>query len=96
MAEKIIKHHYSEFRLERLKSMYNKLGFQVYAEQNKMLPVVDKVKRGNATEIILSEYIESCLGKDLIKVFKFGGGLNRDGALVMLVDANFDSCRVHG
>lgn len=70
MAEKIIKHHYSEFRLERLKNMYNKLGFQVYAEQNKMLPIVDKVKKGNATEIILSEYIEGCLGKNLIKVFK--------------------------
>lgn len=81
MANKLISHHYSEFRLEQLKKRYGELGFEKYAEQNRKLPSVDKVKKGNATEILLTEYIQSTINRELIKVFKLKYNPNVDQAI---------------
>lgn len=81
MANKLISHHYSNFRLEQLKKKYTELGFEKYAEQNRKLPIADKVKKGNATEILLTEYIQSTLNRELIKVFKLKYNPNVDQAI---------------
>ena len=81
MAGKLIDHHYTTFRLNRLKEKFKELGFEKYAEQHNKLPTVDKVKKGNATEIILTEYIQSTLDKNLIKVFKLKYNPNVDQAI---------------
>ena len=51
---------------EKLKENFTNLGFPKYAEQHRKLPVADKTRKGNATEIILSEYIEECKEKKMI------------------------------
>ena len=81
MANKLISHHYSTFRLNQLKKKYSELGFPKYAEQNRKLPIVDKVKKGNATEILLTEYVQSTLNRELIKVFKLKYNPNVDQAI---------------
>lgn len=81
MAKKIVSHHYTTFRLEQLKRKYRELGFEKYAEQNRKLPIVDKVKKGNATEILLTEYIQTTLNRELIKVFKLKYNPNVDQAI---------------
>lgn len=81
MANKLIHHHYSTFRLNRLKEKYKEIGFEKYADQHRKLPVADKVKKGNATEIILTEYIQSTLNKELEKVFKLKYNPNVDQAM---------------
>lgn len=81
LAYKLIHHHYSDYRLRKLKAMYKTLGFPKYAEQNRKLPRADKVKKGNATEILLTEYIEGCLNKKLIKAFKLKYNPNVDQAI---------------
>lgn len=45
MAKKIINHHYTQFRISRLKEKYKSLGFAKYAEQHRKLPITDKVKK---------------------------------------------------
>ncbi|MBC5995108.1 Hachiman antiphage defense system protein HamA [Pontibacter cellulosilyticus] len=81
LANKLVHHHYTDFRLRKLKEMYSTLGFPKYAEQNRKLPKEDKVKKGNATEILLTEYIEACLDKKLIKAFKLKYNPNVDQAI---------------
>ena len=81
MAKKLISHHYTNFRLKQLKKKYAELGFEKYAEQNRKLPIVDKVKKGNATEILLTEYVQSTLNRELIKVFKLKYNPNVDQAI---------------
>lgn len=81
MANKLISHHYTDFRLEQLKKKYTELGFEKYAKQNRKLPNADKVKKGNATEILLTEYIQSTLNRELIKVFKLKYNPNVDQAI---------------
>jgi len=81
MANKLISHHYTNFRLEQLKKKYTELGFEKYAKQNRKLPIADKVKKGNATEILLTEYIQSTLNRQLIKVFKLKYNPNVDQAI---------------
>ena len=73
MAKKIINHHYTQFRISRLKEKYKSLGFAKYAEQHRKLPITDKVKKGNATEILLTDYIQASQKKEFIK-----GTLNSD------------------
>ena len=81
MANKLISHHYTTFRLEQLKKKFTELGFEKYAKQNRKLPVADNVKKGNATEILLTEYIQSTLNRELIKVFKLKYNPNVDQAI---------------
>lgn len=71
LSDKIIQYHYSEDRIIRLKKRYSSLGFNEYALQNRMIPTLDDVKKGNATEIILFEYIIQSTKKPLIKTYKF-------------------------
>jgi len=81
LGRKIFEHHHSEYRIRKLKENFGKLGFKKYAKQNRKLPVADKTKKGNATEILLSEYIEGSLGKKLVKVFKLKYNPNSDQAM---------------
>lgn len=94
LAEKLVHHHYDQTRIERLKQKYTDAGFPQYAEQNRNLPRADKTKKGNATEILLIEYIESCQGKPLIKVFKLRYNPNVDQAIkgddTLMVDIKVD------
>ena len=79
--KKIIGHHYTQFRIDRLKEKYGSLGFEKYAEQHRKLPVADKVKKGNATEILLTDYVQTTQGKEFIKVFKLKYNPNVDQAI---------------
>jgi hypothetical protein len=81
LGRKLFDHHYSDYRIKKLKQNYTKLGYDKYAEQHRKLPKAEKTKKGNATEIILTEYIESCLNKNLIKVFKLRYNPNVDQAI---------------
>jgi len=81
LGRKLFDHHHSDYRIEKLKENYSKLGYKKYAEQHRKLPIADKTKKGNATEIILTEYIESCLNKKMIKVFKLKYNPNVDQAI---------------
>lgn len=81
MARKIISHHYTQFRIDRLKEKYGSLGFEKYAEQHRKLPIADKVKKGNATEVLLTDYVQTTQGKEFIKVFKLKYNPNVDQAI---------------
>jgi hypothetical protein len=81
MANKLIEHHYSSSRIDKLKEKYTDLGFEKYAKQHRRLPNDLNVKKGNATEILLIEYIQSSLKKDLIHTFKLRYNPNIDQAM---------------
>lgn len=81
LADKIIRHHYDEYRLNKLKQKFGSLGFKKYAETHRKLPLADKTKKGNATEIILSEYIESSVDQNMVKAFKLKYNPNVDQAI---------------
>jgi len=84
LGRTLFKHHHSDYRIQKLKENYAKLGFTNYSnyvEQHRRLPQADKVKKGNATEIILTEYIQRCLDKELVKVFKLKYNPNVDQAI---------------
>lgn len=90
LADKIILHHYDNNKVERLKSKYGQLGFTEYAENIRMIPAVDEVRKGNMTEIILCEYVLSSTKKPLIKTFRFRYSTNVDQSMkgddVLMVD----------
>lgn len=81
MARKVIDHHYTQFRIDRLKEKYGSLGFPQYAEQHRKLPIADKVKKGNATEVLLTDYLQTTQRKEFIKVFKLKYNPNVDQAI---------------
>lgn len=81
LGRKLFEHHHSDYRVEKLKENYAKLGFKEYAERHRKLPTADRTKKGNATEILLTEYIESCFKKTLIKVFKLRYNPNVEQAI---------------
>lgn len=81
LARKLILHHYEETRISKLKAKYTQLGFGQYASQFRRLPKADRVKKGNATEILLIEYIQSCQNKPLIKSYKLRFNTNVDQAM---------------
>lgn len=90
LADKIILHHYNNNKVERLKNKYGQLGFAEYAENIRMIPNTDKVRKGNMTEIILCEYVLSSTNKPLIKTFRFRYSTNVDQSMkgddVLMVD----------
>jgi hypothetical protein len=90
LAEKIIQHHYSPALLARLKKKYTDLGFPKFAAQHRQIPVADFTRKGNATEIILVEYITNCQGRNLIKTFRLRYNPNVDQSMkgddALLVD----------
>ena len=81
LGRKIFEHHHSSDRTDKLKENYTKLGYAKYAEQHRKLPRVDKVKKGNATEILLIEYIQSSLNKQLYHAYKLRYNPNVDQAI---------------
>lgn len=90
LADKIILHHYNDNKVKRLKNKYGALGFTEYAENIRMIPNADKVRKGNLTEIILCEYVLSSTNKPLIKTFRFHYSSNVDQSMkgddVLMVD----------
>ncbi|MGE8555014.1 MAG: Hachiman antiphage defense system protein HamA [Chryseobacterium jejuense] len=84
LGRALFKHHHTDYRIEKLKENYSQLGFSEYAkyvENRRRLPLADAVQKGNATEIVLTEYIQDCLDKELIKVFKLKYNPNVDQAI---------------
>lgn len=81
MARKLIDHHYTNYRLTKLKEKFGNLGFDKYAEQHRKLPRADKTKKGNGTEVLLIEYIQATQKKELIKVFKLRYNPNVDQSI---------------
>lgn len=82
LADKIIEHHYSPSKLKRLRRMYKSIGFPTYAKQHRQIPKADRTMKGNATEIILIEYILGCNSdRPLIKCFKFHYNPNVDQSM---------------
>lgn len=94
LAELLIHHHYDQGRIERLKSRYSDLGYKAYAELHRNHPRADRTKKGNAAEILLVEYIESCLGRELIKTYKLRYNPNVDQAIkgddTLMLDLQLD------
>lgn len=94
LANKIIEHHYSPSLINRLKSKYADLGFPKFAEQYRQVPISDRTRKGNATEIIMVEYIESCHSGGLIKTFRLRYNPNVDQSMkgddALLVDVITD------
>ena len=90
LSRKLVEHHHNEDRIQRLKDKYKEIGFKQYAENHRKLPRADRTKKGNATEIILSEYLEGCKGKPLIKHFKLRYNPNVDQSMkgddVLMID----------
>ena len=90
MARKIINHHYEESSINRLKEKFGSLGFTKYAEQHRKLPIVDKTKKGNATEVFLIDYIQATQNRELIQPFKLRYNPNVDQSMkgddVLMVD----------
>lgn len=90
LADKIILHHYSDNKIQRLKNKYGKLGFKDYAESIRMIPNNTDTRKGNMTEIILCEYVLSSTNKPLIKTFRFRYSTNIDQSMkgddVLMVD----------
>jgi hypothetical protein len=81
LGKRIFEHHHSESRIQKLKENFVKLGYRKYAEQHRKLPKADKTKKGNGTEIILSEYLTNSLGRNLIQSFKLQYNPNPDQAM---------------
>ncbi|CAN5514731.1 hypothetical protein BH09BAC6_BH09BAC6_34300 [soil metagenome] len=82
LARKIIDHHYDPDKLERLKRAYERAGFPLYAAQHRQLPEADRTKKGNGTEVVLIEYIDSCQAdRNLFKAYKFRYNPNVDQSM---------------
>lgn len=82
LAHKIIDHHYDPDKLERLKRAYERAGFPLYAAQHRQLPEADRTKKGNGTEVMLIEYIDSCqVDHRLYKAYKFRYNPNVDQSM---------------
>ncbi|CAF0861363.1 unnamed protein product [Rotaria sordida] len=91
LSKMLIKYHYDDNKIKRLKKKFADIGFPQFAEQNRSLPKADTVQKGNAAEIILTEYIQSTLNKPLIQSFRFRYNANVDQSMkgddVLLIDS---------
>lgn len=94
LSNEIIKYHYDEDRIGKLKARYNSLGFEEYAEQYRMIPNNEDTRKGNMAEIIMCEYVISSTQKQLIKTFRFRFSTNVDQSMkgddMLMVDYNED------
>lgn len=82
LSQKIVDHHYSEKDLATLKKKYAEAGFAAYAKEMRRIPNDDNTRKGNATEIILLEYLkESLVGLDFVYVKRFRYSTNVDQAM---------------
>ena len=97
LADDIIKHHYSDERIDRLVKNYARLGFTEYSDYLKRTlktPTNLTTKKGNLTEIILCEYICSSTQKNLTHIYRFRYNPNVDQSMkgddVLLIDDTED------
>lgn len=92
LSNEIIRYHYHEDRIGRLKAMYESLGFDEYAEQYRMIPNNEDTRKGNMAEIIMCEYVISSTQKHLIKTYRFRYSTNVDQSMkgddMLMVDYN--------
>lgn len=90
LGRRIFDHHHSEDRICRLQAKFKEIGYEKYASQYRNFPINVRTQRGNATEIILLEYIRDCLNKQLIHTYRLRYNPNADQAMkgddVLLVD----------
>ena len=96
LGRKLFEHHHNSDRTEKLKERYIKLGYPEYAEQHRKLPRVDKVKKGNATEILLIEYIQASVNKELYHAYKLRYNPNVDQAIKGDDTLMVDICNING
>lgn len=98
LGRRIFDHHHSEDRVCRLKAKLKEIGYEKYASQYRNFPINVKTQRGNATEIILLEYVKNCLKKQLIHAYRLRYNPNADQAMkgddVLLVDYLEDKQKV--
>lgn len=77
----IIKHHITEHKINRLQrksELLGKYGYEKYLQSQNLLPIDDKTRKGNATEIILCEYLKSSSTLDLLFYkLRFNGNVNQ-------------------
>ncbi|WP_417900104.1 Hachiman antiphage defense system protein HamA [Bacillus haimaensis] len=62
LSKLIINHHIDDDRISRLeekKKILSKYEFNEVLKTQQLLPVMDTTKKGNATEILLAEYLQS-------------------------------------
>jgi hypothetical protein len=88
----IIKHHITEHKINRLQrklELLGKYGYEKYLATQNLLPTDDNTRKGNATEIILCEYLKSSSTLDLLFYkLRFNGNVNQamKGDDVLLLD----------
>lgn len=70
VSDWIISHHISDGTMKRMKkkrkTILEKYGLNEYLSKQKRLPDTDKTMKGNATEIVLAEYLQSSSNLELL------------------------------
>jgi hypothetical protein len=69
LSQWIINHHIDDdkvTRLEEKKKILSKHAFNEVLKAQQLIPIVDKTKKGNATEILLAEYLQCTSGLELL------------------------------
>lgn len=93
-ANKLLEYHYSSREISSVKRKLEKLGypqFAVYYEQSRRTPRDTNVQKGNATEVLMTEYALAAIRKaDLIYCHRFRYNPNVDQSMkgddMLLVD----------
>lgn len=83
LSDWIIKHHITNgkiARLNRKKEILSKHGYLKFLNNQELLPSSDKTKKGNATEILLAEYLKFSSELDLL-VFRLRYNPNVDQSM---------------
>jgi len=81
---RLVDYHVHPGRLERLIDKYKELDLNEYADyigKKGFLPTADKTKKGNAGEILLSEYMKATKGDTLVDTFKIRYNPNVEQAI---------------
>lgn len=90
----IIKHHITEhkiYRLQRKQQLLGKYGYEKHLTAQALLPIDENTRKGNATEIILCEYLKSSSSLNLLFYrLRFNGNVNQamKGDDVLLLNRN--------
>lgn len=69
LSDHLIEHHINEYKkklFEKKKEILDKYDFSEFLKKQKPFPTTDKTKKGNCTEVILSEYLQFTSGLDLL------------------------------
>lgn len=68
-SKSLIKHHYSIASIELLKKRFEQLGmpeFATYYEQSRRLPKNENTQKGNAVEVLMTEYSLAAINKPML------------------------------